>query len=376
MLKNNQKICSRCVMDTTDPDIQFFSDGRCTCCRDYDEVSTKDLHSDEAGQNSLVNLIEEIKHRGVGKDYDCLIGLSGGVDSSYVAYLVAKKFGLRALAVHLDNGWNTELAVANVEQLVKKLDIDLITHVLDWNEFKDIQLSFLKSGISNIEIPTDHAIWAVLLKTAAKMNIPYVIAGNNVVTESVMPKSWLYGSKDSTLIKDIHKRFGKFSMKSYPYLSTFDYVNYLLVRGIRWVPILNYIDFNKENAKNFLMNELGWRDYGGKHYESIFTRFFHANYLPQRFGFDLRKAYLSALVCSGQISRSDALEELKLPPVSEELLKSDLQYVLKKLGLTEDDYKDIMLEKTKTFRDYKSTDSLWRNFSAFVKWARARVTRV
>jgi N-acetyl sugar amidotransferase len=376
MTATNQTICTRCVMDRTDPDIQFFPDGRCSCCRDYDEVSTKDLHSDHVGQTALINLIDEIKRKGLGKDYDCLIGMSGGVDSSYVAYLVAKKYGLRALAVHLDNGWNTELAVANVEKLVKTLGIDLITHVLDWNEFKDIQLSFIKSGISNIEIPTDHAIWAVLLKTAAKMKIPFVIAGNNVVTESVMPKSWLYGSKDSMLIKDIHKRFGKVQMKSYPSLSTFDYVNYLIFRGIRWVPILNYINFNKAEAKKFLMTELGWRDYGGKHYESIFTRFFHSSYLTERFGFDLRKAYLSALVCSNQISRSDALDDLKLPPASDQLLKTDRQYVLKKLGLTENEYKAILTESTKTYRDYKNSDSLWRYFSAIVKWARARVTRV
>jgi N-acetyl sugar amidotransferase len=376
MTATNQTICTRCVMDTTDPDIQFFPDGRCTCCRQYDEVSTKDLHSDETGQAALLALIEEIKRRGVGNDYDCLIGLSGGVDSSYVAYLVAKKFGLRALAVHLDNGWNTELAVANVERLVKTLDIDLITHVLDWSEFKDIQVSFIKSGISNIEIPTDHAIWAVLLKTAAKMKIPFVIAGNNVVTESVMPQSWLYGSKDSMLIKGIHKQFGKLIMKSYPYLSTFDYVNYLLFRGIRWVPILNYINFNKAEAKQFLMSELGWRDYGGKHYESVFTRFFHANYLPERFGFDLRKAYLSALVCSGQISRSEAVEELKSPPASEEVLKRDREYVLKKLGLTENEYSAILAEPSKTYLDYPNSDSLWRRFSAIVKWARTRITRV
>jgi len=376
MNSNIKTICSRCVMDTSDPDIQFFPDGRCTCCRHYDEVSTKDLHSDEEGQASLLKLIEEIKRRGIDNDYDCLIGMSGGVDSSYVAYLVAKKYGLRALAVHLDNGWNTELAVANVERLVKTLGIDLVTHVLDWNEFKDIQVSFIKSGISNIEIPTDHAIWAVLLKTAAKMKIPFVIAGNNVVTESVMPQSWLYGSKDSKLIKGIHKRFGKLVMRSYPSLSTFDYVNYLIVRGIRWVPILNYIDFNKDEAKHFLMSELGWRDYGGKHYESVFTRFFHANYLPERFGFDLRKAYLSALVCSGQISRSDALDELKSPPASDEVLRRDREYVFKKLGLAENEYRAIMAEQTKTYRDYPNNDYLWLRFSGLVKWARSRVTRV
>lgn len=371
-----QKICSRCVMDTTDPDIRFYQDGRCSCCRHYDEVCVKDLHSDENGQLRLDSLIDKIKHDGRNREYDCLIGMSGGVDSSYVAYLVAKKYGLRALAVHLDNGWNTELAVANVERLVKTLGIDLITHVLDWNEFRDVQTSLIKSGISNIEIPTDHAIWAVLLRTAAKMKIPYVIAGNNVVTESIMPESWLYGSKDSRLIKGIHKRFGKIKLKSHPMLSAFDYVNYLLFRRIRWVPILNYIDFNKADAKLLLMEELGWRDYGGKHYESVFTRFFHANYLPERFGFDLRKAYLSALVCSGQVSRQEALEELALSPASDEVLRRDREYVLKKLGLSEDEYEKILCEAPKTYHDYPNSDALWRRFSTLVKWIRQRVTRV
>lgn len=363
-------------MDTTVPDIEFFLDGRCTCCRYYDEVSTKDIHSDESGQLALIKLIEKIKTNGIGRQYDCMIGLSGGVDSSFVAYLVARKFKLRTLAVHLDNGWNTELAVANIEQLVKRLNIDLITHVLNWDEFRDIQIAFIKSGISNIEIPTDHAIWAVMLKTAAKMNIPYIIAGNNVVTESIMPESWLYGSKDSKLIKSIHNRFGKLGMKTYPYLSTFDYIYYLLGRGIRWVPVLNYINFNKSEAKTILINELGWRDYEGKHYESIFTRFFHSNYLPNRFGFDLRKAYYSALVCSGQITRNSALEELKVSSLSEKALEKDLAYVLKKLGLTQKNYIDIILQPNMKFSDYSNSESTWRRFDKIVKWARKRVTRV
>jgi N-acetyl sugar amidotransferase len=305
-----------------------------------------------------------------------LIGLSGGVDSSYVAYLVAKRFGLRAIALHLDNGWNTELAVENVERIVKALNIDLSTHVLDWREFRDIQTAFLKSGISNIEIPTDHAIWAVLVKTAAKMGIKYIVAGNNVVTESIMPGSWLYGSKDSRLIRAIHRRFGKVKMRSYPYLTTFDYAYYLLLRGIRWVPILNYVDFNKTEAKRTLMEELGWRDYGGKHYESVFTRFFHAYYLPAKFGFDLRKSYYSALICSGQITRDEALRDLAQPPAPRELMEQDRAYVLKKLGLSDAEFESILKAPNRTHADYPNTDALWRRFDWFVKRARARITRV
>lgn len=374
---NEKKIvtCSRCVMDNTAIEIFFDENGVCNFCKHYDEVRTKDLYNDEIGQQKLDTLIAEIKEKGKNSDYDCLIGLSGGVDSSYVAYIV-KKYGLRALAIHLDNGWNTELAVANVEQLVKRLDIDLKTYVLDWREFKDIQTSFLKSSISNIEIPTDHAIWAILIKTAGKMGIPYIIAGNNVVTESIMPESWLYGSKDSRLIKAIHNRFGKVKLKTYPSLTTFNYVEYLLIRGIRWVPILNYIPYVKDEAKKYLIDELGWRDYGGKHYESIFTRFFHAYYLPEKFGYDLRKSYMSALVCSGQITREKALEELALPPAPKELLSQDREYVIKKLGLTEDEFQQILDAPNKTFADYPNNDSLWRRFDFFIKIARQRITRV
>jgi len=370
------KICSRCVMDTTANEIVFDDNGVCNFCHHYENVITKDLYVDKGGEERLNNLIEKIKKDGKNRQYDCLIGISGGVDSSYVAYLVKKVYGLRALAVHLDNGWNSELAVANVEHIVKKLDIDLSTYVLDWKEFKDIQTSFLKASVSNIEIPTDHAIWALLIKTAAKYKIPYIIAGNNVVTESIMPESWLYGSKDSKFIKAIHKQFGKGKLKTYPSLTTFDYVDYLLVRGIRWVPILNYINFVKSDAKQLLIDELGWRDYGGKHYESIFTRFFHSYYLPVKFGYDLRKSYLSALVCSGQISRATALEELRQPPVDPELLKQDRDYVVKKLGLTEDEFDQILKNPNKKFSDFPNNDSLWRNFSWLIKMARNIITRV
>lgn len=370
------KICSRCVMDTTATEISFDDKGICNFCHQYDNVNTKDLYVDKGGEERLNNLIEKIKKDGKNRQYDVLIGISGGVDSSYVAYLVKKVYGLRALAIHLDNGWNSELAVANVEHIVKKLDIDLSTYVLDWKEFKDIQTSFLKASVSNIEIPTDHAIWALLIKTAAKHKIPYIIAGNNVVTESIMPESWLYGSKDAKFIKAIHKQFGKVKLKTYPTLSTIDYVDYLLIRGIRWVPILNYINFVKSDAKQLLIDELGWRDYGGKHYESIFTRFFHSYYLPVKFGYDLRKSYLSALVCSGQMSRENALEELKQAPIDPDLLKQDRDYVVKKLGLSDEEFEQILKNPNKPFSDYPNNDSLWRNFSWLIKIARSIITRV
>lgn len=368
--------CSKCIMDSTANEIVFDNDGVCNFCHHYDNVITKDLFNNKDGQLKLDKLIEEIKEKGKNRKYDCLIGLSGGVDSSYVAYLLKKVYGLRVLAIHLDNGWNTELAVANVEQIVKKLDIDLQTYVINWKEFKDIQTSFLKSSISNIEIPTDHAIWATLIRTAAKMKISYIISGNNIVTESIMPESWLYGSKDSKLIKSIQKKFGSVKIKTYPSLSTFDYVDYLLIRGIRWVPILNYVPYIKSDAKNLLMSELGWRDYGGKHYESVFTRFFHAYYLPEKFGFDLRKSYMSALICSGQITRQKALEEVSEPPASSELVKQDKEYVIKKLGLSYEEFDCIMKSENKSYKDYPNNDWIWSRFNWFVRFSRQHIIRV
>jgi N-acetyl sugar amidotransferase len=369
-------ICSKCVMDTSVPDIYFDENGVCNFCTDYDHRITKDLYTGDEARNRLESLVKKIKKRGERNDYDCLIGVSGGVDSTYVAYLVKKVYGLRPLAIHLDNGWNSELSVANVEQVLKRLDIDLFTEVLDWEEFRDIQISFLKSGISNIEIPTDHAIWATLIKTAAKKKIKYIIAGNNIVTESIMPDSWLYGSKDSKLIRGIHKKFGKVKMKSFPYLTLLNFVDYLLIRGIKWVPILNYVEYVKNDVKQFLIEELDWRDYGGKHYESIFTRFFHAYYLPEKFGIDLRKSYLSALISSGQITRLEALAELSNPPAPKNQVDQDKEYVIKKLGLSEQILQDIINKPNKTFRDYPNSDKFWQKFSSIVRLARQRIIKV
>jgi len=363
-------------MDTTALEIEFDENDICSFCKEYEIRSSKDLHDDPEDEENLRKYLENIKSKRKKHKYDCLIGVSGGVDSSYVAYLLKNVYGLNPLAIHLDNGWNSELAVSNVENIMKILDIDLITHVLDWNEFKDIQLSFLKSSISNVEIPTDHAIWALLIKTASKMNIPYIVAGNNVVTESTMPLSWLYQSKDSRLIKSIHKRFGSNVRKTYPTLNNFDYVYYLLVKRIKWIPILNYLKYNKQEAKQTLITELGWRDYGGKHYESIFTRFFHSFYLMNKFGYDLRKPYLSAEICSGQITREQALEEISTSPSDEGQLNSDKTYVAKKLGLKEVELENIISSTNKTYDNYPNSNYLWKNFSSLIKIARSFITRI
>ncbi len=374
-MNSNYKVCKRCVMDNSAKEFEDYLDGRCIFCKKYDEIYSLDLHTKTTDQKLLNSFINKIKFKQRKNKYDVIIGLSGGVDSSYVAYLVTKKYGLRALAVHVDNGWNTELSVANIEKIVKKLDIDLYTEVLDWREFSDIQLSFLKSGISNIEIPTDHAIWATMIRTASKFNVPYIFAGNNVVSESIMPESWLYGSKDFRLISSIQKQFGKFKLKTFPHLKMIDYVYFLILKKIKWIPLLNYVDFNKAKAKEFLISDLKWRDYGGKHYESTFTRFFHSYYLIKKFGYDLRKSYNSALICSGQISREEALLDISKPPISESLKKQDINFVEKKFNLRSGELDKIINNRANNYEVFPNQERFWHIFRPLISKFRRLITR-
>ncbi len=375
-MSDSYRLCTQCVMDTTVPDIRFDEHGVCNHCHQYRRRVATELHDTPAGRASLEAQVEQMKREGHGRDYDCLIGVSGGVDSTYVAYLVKKEHGLRPLAVHLDNGWDSELAVANVERTLKRLQIDLYTRVLDWEEFRDLQISFLRSSISNAEIPTDHAIWATLARTAGAKGIRYLVSGSNIVTESVMPESWLYGSKDARIINAIHRQFGRVPLSTFPQLNTFDFVKYFLLKRIRWVPILNYVTFVKADAKRLLMDELGWRDYGGKHYESVYTRFFHAYYLPRKFGIDLRRSYLSALILSGQMTQAQALAELECPPAPPEQLEEDRVFVIKKLGLTEAEFNAIMEDRPRSYAEYPNSSGLWDRLAPLVSAIRQRVIRV
>ena len=347
------RICVRCIMDTTDPEIQFDNDGVCNHCRRYEEKVKERLCLDEAGQQELNKLVGEIKIKGKNKKYDCIIGVSGGVDSTFVAYLV-KKLGLRPLAVHLDNGWNAEVAVGNIEAL-RKLDIDLHVAVVDWEEFKDLQLSFLRASVPDAEIPTDHGISALLYDVAAKEGAPFIFTGVNVSTEGVHPIRWSYGMWDWKYIRSVHNRFGSVRLETYPHYSLLGLLNYVFVRRIRRIPVLNYMTYVKEDAIKLLEKELGWEYYGGKHYESIYTRFLQAYILPRKFNIDKRRSHLSSLICSGQITREEALEEMKRDPYpSEEMMKSDKEYVLTKLGLSEEEFEIIMSLPIKTVRDYPS----------------------
>jgi N-acetyl sugar amidotransferase len=357
-------------MDTSVPDIQFDEQGVCNYCKYYAERIANELYYDAAGQARLDAIIAEIKRRGARREYDCIIGVSGGVDSSYVAFLTKVKFGLRPLAIHLDNGWDSELAVSNVEKLLRQLGIDLSTHVLDWEEFKDLQVAFLRASIANAEIPTDQAIMAVLFQTAATRSIPYIITGNNLATEAIMPRSWMYTFNDTRLIRSIQNRFGKRKLKTYPLLGIAGYINYVLVKGIKYFPILNYVAYNKMEAKQFLQSELGWRDYGGKHYESIYTRFFQSYLLPRKFNIDKRRAHLSNLILAGQITREQALAEMSAPPISPEQEEVDGEYVMKKLDLNYAEFRDIMSAPIKQPADYPNDSFWWQTLAPMVQFAR------
>lgn len=350
-MDKNYKQCTRCIMDTTDPDITFDKNGVCNHCERYDNLLSIRVFRENEGKIALTSLVDNIKRDGKGKEYDCIIGVSGGVDSTYVAYL-AHKLGLRPLAIHFDNGWNSELAVSNIEKTLNKLGIDLYTYVIDWEEFRDLQLSFLLASTPDGEIPTDHAINALLFEQASKRNIKYIINGMNFKTESLSVPKWSYGHSDWKYIKNVHSLFGKTKLKNYPHFSLFDTFYFLFVKRVKLISILNYIDYNKDEVMGVLENELDWKYYGGKHYESVYTRFYQAYILPKKFNIDKRLGHLSDLIRSSNITRPIALLEINKSIADDSLLMSDKAFVMKKLGLDESAFEKIMTSPKKYFTDY------------------------
>ncbi len=363
----NQLICVQCIMDRTDPDIAFDGGGRCNHCARYGQQAAKRLISPAERPARLAEVIETIKRDGAGKDYDCVIGVSGGVDSTYVAYLT-REHGLRPLAVHFDNGWNSELAVANIEKTLNTLGIDLFTEVVDWSEFRDLQLSFLHASTPDGEVPTDHAIVALLYRMAARYRLKHILLGINVASEAIMPLKWGYGYSDYRYIQAVHARFGNVPLKTFPHYSLPQLFGYMALRRIRLVPILDYIDYRKEEAMSRIQNDLGWVYYGGKHYESIYTRFYQSYVLPRKFKIDKRRAHYSNLVLSGQMTREKALSLMEEPVYPDKGLADDREYVIKKLGLSESEFEGIMAAPPKTFMDYP-------NSYARIEWAKAVLAR-
>jgi N-acetyl sugar amidotransferase len=359
MKNENYRICTRCIMDTTDPEITFDSDGNCNHCNSAIELGKKSWFPDDNGKKILDTLFDRIKREGSNKEFDCIIGLSGGVDSSYLAYMAVKN-GLRPLVVHVDCGWNSELAVRNVENIVKKLNIELHTFVVNWEEMKDLQRTFFKASLPDQDIPQDHAIFAALYNFAEENNITWVLNGYNFATESILPQSWGFQAMDYRHLKFIQRRFGDTKLREYPHVNFFKrYIWYTLIKRMNIINPLNYTDYRKEAAIETMKNELGWQYYGGKHFESRFTKFFQSYYLPLKFGFDKRRAHLSSLIMSGQMTRDEALLEMNASLYSEKEILHDLEYVAKKLGWTSDEFRAIIDLPPASHKDFPNNESLF-----------------
>jgi len=358
-MSREYQICKRCVMDTTDPDIVFDEIGYCNHCTGaLKKLNSYPINlSKTEKEKELQKIVAEIKESGKNKQYDCIVGVSGGVDSSNVLYLV-KKLGLRPLAFHLDNEWNTELSVKNIEKVTKKLDVKLHTMHVDWEEFKDLQLAFLKSSTPDLEIPTDHGLLAALYKVAAEYNVKYIISGHNFITENITVPTWSHGHYDWRYVRLMQKRFGTKKLTSFPHLSMYALASQQLFRGIKMIRILNYLpEYDKKQIISFLEKEFGWQNYITKHAESIYTFFVQAYILPTKFNYDKRKMHLSDLICADQMTRDEALEILKKPLFTETELKDMIELVCKKLGITNQEFDALMKLQNKSYYDYPSYET-------------------
>lgn len=360
-MKTKQIICRNCVMDTTDTKIVFDKNGVCDHCIDFYENVEPNWHTDENGHIELEKIINKIKKEGEGKEFDCIMGMSGGADSSYLLHIAVKKYGLRPLVFHVDGGWNSELAVNNINVMIDKLGLDLYTEVINWEEMKDFQLAYFKSGLPNIDVPQDHAFVATLYNFANKHNIKYILNGGNISTECVRnPLDWLYYGTDMLQINDIRKRFSTNPMKTYPFSSVFKHKIYLrYIKKVQVIKPLNYFPYIKEEAMKLLSEEYGWKPYPQKHFESRFTKFYEGYWLPKRFGFDTRKVQYSSLILTGQMSRDDALEKLKYPAINDEDVKIDFEYIATKLGITVEELEKYMKMPIKSHNDYRNMQSIF-----------------
>lgn len=354
--------CLRTIMDTSDPDITFDDQGVSSHARSYDLNLAPQVERAQSGQalGDLDVLVRQIKRSGEGKPYDCVIGVSGGVDSTYLI-MKAVQLGLRPLAVHFDSGWNSELAVANIESLVKSLRVDLYTHVIDWREMRDLQLSFFKASVANCDIPTDHAFAYVAYQQAAKYGIRYILSGHNLQTESILPQAWGYNAADAKHVKGIQKRFGSVKLKTYPLMGLFKrHFWYPVFHGIKSVQPLNLMPYVYSDVKQQIAEKVGWRDYGGKHYESVFTRYFQGYYLPEKFGYDKRLAHYSSLILSGQMARNEALRLMETENYPEDLRRQDHEFIAKKLGISTHEMEEIFARPPVDYSAYPNNERLWK----------------
>jgi N-acetyl sugar amidotransferase len=358
------KVCTKCIMDNVcDPDIIFDEKGVCNYCYDYEKLIKENEEFKKNSQQELERITHKIKKDKRGK-YDSIIGISGGIDSCYTV-LKAYELGLNPLIVHYDNGWNSELAISNIEKVLKATNFELYTYINDWSEIRSLQRAFIKSGVVDIELITDQAIVALLFKLAKKFKIKYIITGHNEASEAILPKSWYHWKIDVGNIIGIHKKFGGKRLKSYPIFTFFDFWKMSKINKVETVRLLNYFDYDKEAAKKILIEKYNWFDHGGKHHESVFTRFYQGYILPVKFKIDKRKAHYSTLINSGQLTREKALELMKLPTYDSNRIQEDKIYVMKKLGFEESEFDQIMKEKPVPHLFYHS---YYKSYYKWLKW--------
>ncbi len=353
------QICSNCVMDTSDSAITFEADGVCDHCASFNRDVLPNWHTDERGRQTLARIVDDIKASGKGKEFDCILGLSGGLDSSYMLHLIVTEFGLRPLVFHVDGGWNTDIAVNNIQMLVEKLGLDLYTEVINWEDMRDFQLAYFKSGVPNLDIPQDHAFVATLYHFANKHDIKYIMNGGNYSTECVRnPLEWLYYGTDMAQINDIRARFCTRPLKQYPFSSILFHKAYLqYLKGIKVVKPLNMLPYTKQIAIDTLSTVYGWKAYPQKHFESRFTKFYEGYWLPTRFGYDTRRVQYSSLILTGQMTRLEALGKLEKPAYDATSIDEEFEYIATKLGISVEELRGYHCMPLKSYRDYKNR--LW-----------------
>lgn len=347
------QVCSHCVMDTSIPALHFDANGQCACCKEALARLSHEWWPNAEGVHRLERLVKRLKDEGKGRDYDCMIGLSGGIDSAYLAHLAVRELGLRVLAVHVDGGWNSEPAVRNIESLVRSLDLDLHTYVVEWSEMRDLQKAYLYASVLNQDIPQDHLFFSTLYRTARRFGIRHFLSGVNYATENIQVPNFGYPYSDDVNLRSVHRRFGQVPLTSYPVMPFLEFLWLTRVRKQLHVHRpLNFIDYHKDSSLEVLRRNYGWRDYGSKHSESRFTKFYQDIYLPKKFGFDKRRLHLSSLIVSGQISREDALHEIARPNISSTQAKLEIKFVAKKLGLEVQDLLNLIEAPIVQHTDY------------------------
>jgi N-acetyl sugar amidotransferase len=360
-MTSKYQICTNCVMDTSDSQIFFDENGVCDHCNGFKCDVSPNWHPNDEGKAIFRDIVEQIKIAGNGKDFDCILGMSGGLDSSYLLHLAVTEFNLRPLVFHVDGGWDTDIAVYNIQMLVDKLGLDLYTEVINWKEMQDFQLAFFKSGVPHLDIPQDHAFVATLYHFANKHNIKYILNGGNYSTECVRnPLEWLYYGTDMAQLRDIQRRFCTIPLKTYPFSSILFHKVYLrYIKGVQVVKPLNYLPYTKENAAEVLSKTYGWRPYPQKHFESRFTRFYEGYWLSSRFGYDTRRVQFSSLILTLQMTREEALLKLEQTAFDPSTINEDFEYIATKLGITVAELRHYHDMPLKTFRDYKNQQWLF-----------------